>query len=176
MKPDPIFNIPAIEQWGVNVGIFGWMNSQWGWPISEALHFIGLCMLMGAVGMFDLRVLGVAKGVPIAWLHRLVPVGVAGWLIAVATGFCFLVSAPSQYLHNPAFQSKMSLMALAGANMVVFYISGASAAVRATRPEEKAALWIKVFAFVSLAAWLGVIICGRVITYFRPPYFWCLWC
>jgi hypothetical protein len=94
----------------------------------------------------------------------------------VATGFCFVVSAPSQYLHNPAFQSKMALMALAGANMVVFYISGASAAVRAAGPDDKAGLWIKAFAFISLAAWLGVITCGRVITYFRPPYFWCLWC
>ena len=176
MKPDRIFNIPAIEQWGLDTGIFGWMNSSIGWPISEAVHFIGLCMLMASVGMFDLRVLGVAKGAPMVWLHRMVPIGVVGWLMAVATGFCFVVSAPSQYLHNPAFQSKMALMALAGANMVVFYISGASAAVRAAGPEDKAAPWIKVFAFVSLAAWLGVITCGRVITYFRPPYFWCFWC
>jgi hypothetical protein len=34
-----------------------------------------------------------------------------------------------------------------------------------------------VFAGVSLAAWFGVIACGRVITAFRPPAWeWCAWC
>ena len=30
--------------------------------------------------------------------------------------------------------------------------------------------------FVSLACWLGVIVGGRLVTFFRPPEHWCLWC
>jgi hypothetical protein len=30
---------------------------------------------------------------------------------------------------------------------------------------------IKVIAGVSLAMWVGVLICGRMLTWFRPPFF-----
>ena len=175
MGADPFFDIPALERFGIETGIFGLMNSKWGWPICESIHFMGLCLIMASVGMFDLRVLGVAKGVPISALHKFVPLGVVGWLMCVATGFLFVVSAPSQYLHNPAFQTKMGLMALAGVNMAVFYVVGAKAA-RETDEDASATWKVKAFALISLAAWLGVITCGRVITFFRPPYFWCFWC
>ena len=33
----------------------------------------------------------------------------------------FLVSAPDQYLFNPAFQIKMLMIVLAGCNMLLFY-------------------------------------------------------
>ena len=38
------------------------MNSKWGWPICETVHFLGLSLLVGTVGMFDLRLLGWASG------------------------------------------------------------------------------------------------------------------
>ena len=41
-----------------SLGIYGFMNSPWGWPIAESIHFIGLSMLIGAVDLFDLRMLG----------------------------------------------------------------------------------------------------------------------
>lgn len=172
---DPILDIPALERWGIETGIFGFMNSKWGWPMAESVHFIGLCMLMATVGMFDLRMLGVAKGLPMANLHRLVPYGVAGWLMSVATGFLFVMSAPSQYLYNPAFLTKMGLMGVAFVNMAAFYLTTARA-VRATGPDDGAPAMAKVIAAISLSAWLGVIVCGRLITFFRPPYHWCFWC
>jgi hypothetical protein len=175
MQPDTLIDVPAIAQFGKDSGIFGMMNSKWGWPISEIIHFTGLCMIMLAIGMFDLRLLGLARGLPIAVLHRLIPVGVAGFALCVITGFLFFVSAPDQYLYNPAFQTKMMLMALAGANMVLFY-STTAAAAKATKPYDDPLLRARVIAFVSLACWLGVIACGRLITFFRPPYHWCFWC
>ncbi len=35
----------------------------WLWQVLETLHYFGLCLLFGTVGVFDLRVLGVAKGI-----------------------------------------------------------------------------------------------------------------
>jgi hypothetical protein len=175
MPVDPILDIAAIERFGIDTGVFALMNSKWGWPVCEIIHFFGLCLLIGSVGMFDLRMMGVARGVPIASLHRLVPFGVAGWLLCAATGVLFILAAPSQYLYNPAFQTKMSLMALAGVNMAVFYAVAARAA-KAVGPDELPPVNARVIALVSLACWLGVIACGRVITFFRPPYIWCLWC
>ena len=73
-------------------------QSRWMWPICESLHFCGMAMLIGTVGVFDLRLLGLARRVPVAALHRLIPVGVAGFLLNAATGVCFLAGAPEQYL------------------------------------------------------------------------------
>lgn len=172
---DPIFNPDAIEQWAKDIGIFGAMNSQWGWPIAEIIHFFGICFLIGTVGMFDLRMMGLARGVSMKALHRLVPFGVAGYLLCATTGFMFIVSAPGQYLYNPAIQTKLSLMALAGINMAVFYLT-TSRAVSALGPEETAPMRARLIGFISLACWLGVITAGRLVTFYRPPEFWCLWC
>jgi hypothetical protein len=175
MRPDPLFDVAALERFGIDTGIFALMNSKWGWPIAEIIHFFGLCLLMASVGMFDLRLMGVARGVPMTALHRLVPLGVAGWLMCAVTGFLFFMTAPGQYLYNPAFQTKMMLMGVAGANMAAFYAT-TSAALKFAGHDDLPITRARVIAFVSLACWLGVITCGRLITFFRPPYHWCVWC
>jgi hypothetical protein len=172
---DPIFDTDAMLRWSDSIGLFALMNSRWAWPIAESLHFIGLSLLMGTVGAFDLRMLGLAKGISLEALHRLVPFGVAGYVLNVATGAMFVLAAPAQYIHNPAFQMKMLCMAIAGVNMAAFYLTTARA-VRATGPMDDAPAAARLIAIVSLASWLGVIAFGRLLTFFRPPYFWCFWC
>jgi hypothetical protein len=169
--PDPV----AIAQWAQKVGIADLMQSRWGWPITEIFHFLGLCLLFGTVGFFDLRMLGVARGVSLAALHRLVPVGVAGFALSITTGFMFFVTAPDQYLYNPALQTKLALMLVAGVNMVLFYVFAARL-VAATGADDVPPLRARIFGAVSLLCWLGVITCGRVITAYRPPHHWCFWC
>jgi hypothetical protein len=160
---------------GSRAGIHVLMNSAWGWPTIESLHFLGLSMLIGAVGTFDLRMLGVGRGIPIGALHRLIPWGIAGYCLNVATGFLFVTSAPDQYLYNPAFQVKLTFMAIAGLNVLVFY-RFVFRHVRASQGDARAPNAARVAAAVSLVCWVGVIVCGRLITYFRPPYHWCWWC
>jgi hypothetical protein len=172
---DPLFDTEAILRWSDAVGLFALMNSRWAWPICESLHFIGLSLLLGTVGVFDLRMLGLAKNLDIAALHRLIPFGVAGFVLNLVTGAMFFLAAPAQYLYNPSFQTKLAFMALAGLNMAVFYLTVARPAL-ATGPGAAVPLAARVVAAVSLLSWLGVIAGGRLITFFRPPYFWCAWC
>ena len=108
-------------------------------------------------------------------LHKLVPWGVAGYVLNVITGFMFVSSVPDQYLFNPAFQTKLVLMGIAGMNVLLFY-RFAFLPVKAADADAIAPRAAKIMAAVSLACWTGVIICGRLITYFRPPYHWCVWC
>ena len=63
---------------------------SWTWPIAEIVHFIGLILLVGSIGLIDLRVLGVARSLPLAPLHRLVPWGIAGFVMCLATGLLFV--------------------------------------------------------------------------------------
>jgi hypothetical protein len=165
----------ALFEIGRRTGIHALMNSAWGWPSVESLHFIGLSLLIGAVGLYDLRMLGVARGVPMDALHRLIPWGVGGYALNVATGFLFVTSAPDQYLYNPAFQVKLALMAGAGLNVLFFY-TFVFRRVKTTPAGDQAPVRARVAAGVSLACWIGVIVCGRLITYYRPPYHWCWWC
>lgn len=151
------------------------MTLQWTWPVFETLHFVGLSLLIGTVGLFDLRMLGLGREVDVAALHRLVPFGVLGYFLNLATGVMFFSTYPDQYLFNPAFQTKLVIMAVAGCNLLIFY----STTFRLVKNNPGAATLparAKMIALVSLLCWIGVIICGRLITFYRPPYFWCLWC
>ncbi len=156
-------------------GIYSLMNSPWGWPIVESIHFFGLCLLIGTVGLFDLRMMGLAREISLAQLHKLVPFGVLGYGLNVVTGTMFLSTAPDQYLYNPAVQSKFLFMAIAGINMLIFYTTTAEQ-VTSERAAGHTLARARVMAGISLACWCAVIICGRLITYYRPPYHWCLWC
>jgi len=158
-----------------STGIFAFMHSPWGWPIVESLHFLGLSLLIGTVGLYDLRLIGMGQGISYEYLHRLVPFGVLGFALNVITGTMFLSSAPDQYLYNPAFQTKLLLMAIAGLNMLVYYRS-VDTYVKQRAATDDVTVSAKTVALVSLSCWCGVIVCGRLITYFRPPYHWCFWC
>ena len=151
------------------------MNSPWGWPTAESIHFLGLCLLIGCVGVFDLRMLGIGRGISYVQMHKLVKVGVFGYVLNVTTGIMFLTTAPDQYLFNPAFQSKLLFMLVAGFNMLWFYAHH-SVSVKMTDSIASVTYRVKVIAMISLLCWTGVIICGRLITYFRPPYHWCWFC
>ncbi|MCC6631706.1 MAG: hypothetical protein IT482_06520 [Gammaproteobacteria bacterium] len=152
------------------------MTTQWGWPIAECFHFIGLCLLFGTVGFFDLRMLGVARAVPLRSLHRLIPFGIAGFAICAITGTLFVMTTPDQYLHNPAFLTKLLLMLVAGLNMLLFYLVAARS-VWLAAADGVPPLPARLFGLVSLLCWLGVMTCGRVITAYRPPaFYWCPWC
>jgi hypothetical protein len=151
------------------------MSTRWAWPIAEVVHFIGLCLLFGTVALFDLRMLGIARGVPLRSLHRLIRFGIVGFVLSVLSGLCFFLAFPDQYLYNPAMQVKLALIALAGVNMVLFYVIAART-VWLTPDDGVPPPPARVFGAISLLCWLGVITCGRVITAFRPPFYWCLWC
>ena len=156
-------------------GIYSAMNSPWGWPTAESIHFLGLCLLIGTVGVFDLRMLGLGKGINYADLHKLVKFGVAGYFLNVVTGIMFLTSAPDQYIYNPAFQTKILFMLLAGLNMLFFYAT-TSGQVKSTSAQAIVSIRARGIAGGSLLSWAVIIICGRLIPYFRPPYHWCFWC
>jgi len=173
---DPLFDPVGIVVWAIDTGLYDLMYSAWGWPIAEIVHFIGICLLIGTVGMFDLRMMGLVNGISLTALHKLVPFGVFGFVLSAGSGFLFVVTSPDQYLYNPAWQVKMALLALAGLNMALFYLT-TSRRLALLGPDEVPPAAARMFAAISLLSWIGVISAGRVITAFRPPsWFWCAWC
>ena len=143
------------------------MQTTWGWPIAESLHFIGLSLLIGTVGLFDLRLLGLARRIPIAAMHRLVPLGVAGFAINATSGLAFLMTEPDQYIYNPSFHFKVLFIAAAGVNALAFYTTSYRRVTAAGAPDDAPRL-AKIIAAVSLALWISVMVAGRLLTFYRP--------
>lgn len=142
---------------------------DWVWPICEMFHFIGMSLLIGSVGWLDIRILGFGKGVPIASLEKLIPLGLLGFAFNAVTGCIFVAGnvsgGPIAYLGNLAFQIKMLLVLIAGLNLVAYYFTGIQRAAEAVPASGDAAAAAKVVAIVSLVSWFGVIYFGRMIMY-----------
>jgi hypothetical protein len=143
------------------------MRTAWAWPIAESLHFLGLCLLVGAIGTFDLRLLGVARRVPIASVHRLIPWGLLGFALNIVTGTLFILTEPDQYIYNPSFHFKLAFMTIGGVNAAMFYLTSYRRVFGPDAPLD-APKRAKVIAAISLCAWIGVITGGRLLTFYRP--------
>jgi hypothetical protein len=143
------------------------MRTAWAWPLAESLHFLGLCLLVGCVGTFDLRLLGLARRVPIAAVHRFIPWGILGFALNITTGSLFLLTEPDQYIYNPSFHFKLLFLSIGGLNAATFYLTSYRR-VFGDRATLDAPRHAKVIAAISLCAWIGVIVGGRLLTFYRP--------
>ena len=144
-------------------------TNDWVWPLCEILHFFGMALLIGSVGLVDARILGIAKGIPIKSLERFVPLGVIGFIVNMLTGILFVtgnpVGGPQEYLLNLALQLKMLCVLIAAVNLLLFYALGIAKMANAVGPNGDAPMSAKVVAAVSLVMWFGVIFFGRFIMY-----------
>ena len=142
----------------------GMVNLKWGWPASETVHFIGLCLLFGVVLLVDLRMLGFLKGIPYSTLHRLLPWGVLGFGINVVTGMLFFIGAPPDfYVNNTVFIWKLALILVAGVNALYFTVFEHPWTLKADDAPPIAA---RVAAASGIALWVGVIFCGQMLPFF----------
>jgi hypothetical protein len=136
-------------------------------PACEILHFFGLAMLIGTVGLLDLRMIGFARSVPLGSLHRLVPWGIAGFATCMATGLVFVLGdpflLPISYFRNLSFQLKMLCVALAGLNVLIFYATGLGRRIATLGAGADAPRAAKVIAATSLLLWVAVMYFGRMM-------------
>ena len=148
--------------------VLTWMtaNKYW-WAFLMGMHFLGLAIIVGAVGALDLRMLGFAKEIPIASLQRLIPWALTGVAINVTTGVMAFVGMPSFYSHDIAFWLKISAILLLGLNAAAFYLTGTFHAVSQVGPGQDAPRPAKLLAASSLILWFGVITLGRYIQFYQ---------
>ena len=160
--------LEALRVFLESTWLSSFMNwSPWAWPVAECLHFVGLSLLIGTVGVFDLRLLGLMKGLSPRLLHRLVPWGIAGFALSFVTGLLFFSGIPGMYIDNPAFKAKLVLLALAGLNVLV-YDRVASRHVEALGPDDAMPLSARVLGACSLLLWVGVLFAGRLVAFYKP--------
>jgi uncharacterized membrane protein len=137
--------------------------SKYWWAFMMDLHFIGLALLIGTVGILNLRVLGFEKRLTGASLHRLMPWAMAGFGINVLTGTLAFIGMPAYYAFDAAFWLKILAVLLLGVNAAVFYLTDAFESVEQLGPGEEAPRLAKLVAGSSLFLWFAVITLGRYI-------------
>jgi hypothetical protein len=134
-------------------------NTTWLWPTCESIHFLGLTMLIGAAGFFDLRLMGFMRRVPIAAAKAFMPYGIAGFALNLMTGTLFFVMRPSMYAFSAAWWAKVFFIVLAGFNAMLFETT-LGARVLTLGPGEDTPTSFKIVGCVSLLSWFAVLYFG----------------
>jgi hypothetical protein len=121
-------------------------------------------VLVGAVAMFDLRVLGFGRQLPVKALARhLLPWSAGSMLLVVPSGLLLFIADPLALLANRVFLLKLGLILAAGVNALAFH---AGPYRHAHAWSERAPPVAVLHALLSLALWIAVIAAGRLIAYY----------
>jgi hypothetical protein len=140
---------------------------QWLWlyPIVEIIHILGLVVLVGAAALFDFKLLGFSPSLPIQGLARdVLPWAPLSLLVIIPSGLLMFIAHATEMAENPAFQLKLLLLAAAGLNALVFHkkLFPNLGTCDCGMPVPRSA---KIHAVLSLALWVSVITCGRLLAY-----------
>lgn len=158
-------DLMPFAQWLRATAASDWINSsRWLWPLCESLHFMGLSLLVGITGFFDLRLMGFFRNVSVAAARDLMPFALIGFGLNVVTGTVFLIGLPEQYVANRVWWFKVGFLMLAGLN-AAFYETRLSAKVLALEPGGQLPRAAKLVGFVSLVSWFAVLYCGRMLAF-----------
>jgi hypothetical protein len=142
----------------------GIVNYRWIWPVCEILHFIGLTLVIGIAGFFDLRLMGFMKRVPVSAARDLMPFAIGGFVLNLATGTIFFIGTPHQYAGNIAFWAKVFFLLLAGLNAMFFETTVGTRTMNLGAGDDTPPS-AKIVGAVSLVSWLGVLYWGRMLPY-----------
>lgn len=148
----------GVENWGLSQIIAA---TNW-FPSLETIHVIAAAMVVGSILWVDLRLIGVAATrYPITTLNReLIPWTWGAFVIATVTGSGMFITRAAGHLENPAFQSKLVLLVLAGLNMAYFHFR-VYKHVQQWNEAADTPTQVKIAGFLSLLLWSGVMLAGR---------------
>jgi hypothetical protein len=140
------------------------VDTPWLWPACEMLHFVGVALVIGIAGTFDLRLMGFMRQVPVAAFMQLRPWAAAGVLLNVATGLVFFVGAPEQYIRNVAWWAKVFFLLVATVNIAFFETRYGRRLLTMPAGIDTPASF-KIAGVVSIVSWLAVLYFGRMLPF-----------
>jgi hypothetical protein len=133
-------------------------------PLLESIHVLSAMFVVGTILMADLRLLGWAarRYAVTAITREVVPWTWGAFVVASITGIGLFMTRASAYVANPAFQAKVVLLLLAGANMLVLHFAVLRNVERWNeQPATPSAA--KLAGGCSLVVWAAVVLAGRWI-------------
>lgn len=160
--------LPSLEAWALQLEQSGLgaavRTSTWLYPAAEVGHLLGLGLLVGTAVAFDLRLLGLARRLPVDALSRfLLPCARLGFALMAATGV-MLFAANATTLLNAVFAAKLAAIALAILNAALFQ-RGTFPGVADWNIDQAPPVPARLAAVVSLLCWVTALVCGRLLAY-----------
>ena len=147
--------------WIENLAIAQYLRfGHWGYAAVNTTHVLGIALLVGAIVPLDLRLLGAWRGVAHAQLARvLVPAAATGLAIAACAGFLLFSVKARDYAVHELMQVKLLLI-----------VTGTSAALllharHGLLMESTSKRRLAVHGGLSMACWIGALVCGRLIAF-----------
>ena len=146
-------------------------ESSFLFPTIETVHVIALTLVVGSIGMMDLRLIGLAgkKHAVTRLASDVLPWTWTAFVTAAITGSLLFTSAATTYWTNPFFRVKMILLLLAGVNMAIFHFI-TYRTVHEWDIDAPTPRGAKIAGLLSLAFWVGVVACGRWIGFFSAQH------
>lgn len=140
-------------------------SAPWAYPILETIHMFGLGLVFGGIFLFDLRLLGVGRALPLKSLaDHILPWVWFGFLLNLVSGMLLFLSDAVTFGLNLAFQAKLVLLVVTG--VFVFWFQRAVYPKLSARDQSASGPpAMKVLAIVSISLWLAIITAGRMIAY-----------
>jgi hypothetical protein len=140
-------------------------QSLWLYPVIEIVHIIGIIILVGGALLFDLRLLGFAKNLPVYALSRyLLPFSRKGLLLIVPSGVLLFITNAKSLGTDPTFWLKMTLLLVAALNVWVFH-NFIFKFPNQHKFMQQTPFPAKLAALVSIVVWMAIIACGRLLAY-----------
>jgi len=157
---DPGAPLAAIERLPLAM-----RHDLWLYPIVEIIHITGFVTLVGSIIVLDLRLLGLSRALPVRQLaYHVLPWSAGALLLIVPTGLLMFIAHAGDFISNPAFITKMSLLFCASLNAAVFH-AGVFRTVATWNTDAVAPPAARLHAALSLLIWIGVLACGRLLAY-----------
>jgi hypothetical protein len=152
----------ALEQSAFAAAI---RQSVWAYPLANVGHIVALALFAGAVAVMDLRILGAfAATPPAAILRPARAAAMLGLALMALTGFTLFAAEASHVAMNAVFQVKAGLIALGVLNALL--VAGpVIATLGDTGANTALPMRARLAAALSVAIWLSVAACGRLIAY-----------
>lgn len=156
----------TFASWLESTAASAWVRDQspWLWPLCESLHFMGLVLVIGIAGTFDLRLMGFLRGIPVAALKAWMPWAIVGVAVNLLTGVVFYVGSAYQYAGNWVWWAKVAFLVVSGANALLFETRLAPSALAIGAGEDTPPT-LKMVGAVSLFSWFAVLFLGRMLAF-----------
>ena len=125
-------------------------TNVWLFPAANTLHVLGAALLVGAILVYDIRILRGREPTKTA-----LTLSVIGLILLVLTGPTMFSAEATAIGHNPIFLLKMAVILAALINVLLHWLAGPVLPRLA-----------RLHAFISAVLWTGALILGRLIAYF----------
>lgn len=157
--------VPLIFKTIEESGISSWIRdspSLFAYWFIISFHAVGMGLVAGASAIISLRILGVAKDLPLAPLKGLYPIIWTGFWIQVISGTLLLIAYPTKAFTNIDFYVKLAMIALA-----VIMMKRLRTRVFSDDTLSDTAMMLKgrALALWALVFWAGAVTAGRFLAY-----------